>query len=473
MSGVTPTATTADLAKSVPLEKTGSSDLPGAFPETPATEPAAFSVNPIPATEGTGNPIHLAPGEKVPDASTLTKNTISSTATDDAELKAADETVSVAPLPATGGAGNPIHLAPGESIPPPSAITGNTITSNVHTDKESYEKGGVSDVPVLPPVVTPEAERAAKGTGILDLPPISKNLIPESSLPIGDSGAGSFDANPTIQSAGPQSTTAALAGAVPLESEKVPEVVKESQKEAGVSPEASADPTEVKEKAAVEKELLDAVKPAAVTSDDTHHESTPVATTAAEAAGAVGAAALALGGAALAYANGAKEKVIAATGVGAPTTDKSVPEVVKESIAEAGKAPEAASNSEAIAEKSQVEKELLKEIKPETSTGEPAPKIDAPATLSPPVTSKAPDSRDISPTTVPGSHKQTEPVVTSGVTSTTTDATTAPVTPAKAAESKAESPAANSSAAADKKKKRSSFFGKLKAKFSDKDKTPK
>ncbi|KFY33620.1 hypothetical protein V495_08284, partial [Pseudogymnoascus sp. VKM F-4514 (FW-929)] len=62
MSGVTPNSTTAALAKDVPKENGTSSALPGAFPETPATEPDSFSVNPIPASEGAGNPVTLAPG---------------------------------------------------------------------------------------------------------------------------------------------------------------------------------------------------------------------------------------------------------------------------------------------------------------------------------------------------------------------------------------------------------------------------
>ena len=98
-----------------------------------------------------------------------------------------------------------------------------------------------------PPVVTPQSERDQNGTAVLGLPPISKNMIPESSLPIGAVDAAPQDAVPTIQSAGFESTTAQLAAAVPLESSKVPEIVKESQGEAGFSPEASAVPEEVKE----------------------------------------------------------------------------------------------------------------------------------------------------------------------------------------------------------------------------------
>ncbi len=101
---------------------------------------------------------------------------------------------------------------PGETLPDPSTVTGNNINSAVTLDKESYEKSGAfGHAPVLPPVVTPQSERDQNGTGILDLPPISKNLIPESSLPISTSGEGTFDASPTIQSVGPLSTTAQLA----------------------------------------------------------------------------------------------------------------------------------------------------------------------------------------------------------------------------------------------------------------------
>lgn len=510
MSTVGPSATTAGLAKDVPLEKaplehTGSSDLPGSFPETPAaTEKGDFSVNPLPAFDGAVNPVKLAPGEKVPDPSTLTNNTVTSNVKDDPELVAADKakgesepTFGVAPLPAFAGAVNPVKVAPGEKLPEPSTVTGNTINSNVTTDKESYEKsGGLGNAPILPPVVTPQAERDQKGTGVLDLPPISKNMIPESSLPMGAAGAGAYDASPMIQSSGAGSTTAQLAGAVPLESTKVPEVVKESQAEAGVGPEASAVPEEVKEKSAVEKELLSEVKEAPSTSEGTGGKETAdkseKGVTAGDAAAAAGGAAVAAGGAAAAYVSGAAgnaasalptsvtsklpESVqnsinsINAASTSQPTTAaKDTPEVVKESIAESGQPPEAAGNEQAVLEKKAVEKELLSEIKPGTSTGESAPKIGG---LSAPK-SPEPDSRDVSPGTVPGSHtqNQTVPTVSSGVasgaTAPVTPAKDAPATPAKSTpgSSKVDSPATT-----DKKNKRRSFFGKIKDKLSSKDK---
>lgn len=517
MSGVTPTSTTAALAKDAPLEKapleqTGSSDLPGAFPETPAAvEKGDFSVNPLPATDGNANPIKLAPGEKVPHPSNFTQNTLTSGVHDDPELVAADkakgeseQTFGVSPLPAFPGAVNPVKVVPGEKIPDASTLTGNTVTSNVRTDKESYENSGAfGNAPVLPPVVTPQSERDQNGTGVLDLPPISSNLIPESSLPIGATGAGTFDASPAIQSSGPQSTTANLAANVPLESSKVPEIVKESQADAGVSPEASAVPEEVKEKSAVEKELLKEVPVAPSTSEGTAGKGTDKSekgVTAGEAAAALGGTAVAVGGAATAYASGAASKLPESitsklpesvqnsiTSVNANSTAKDTPEVVKESIAESGQSPEAASNEAAVLEKKAVEKELLSEIKPETSTGEPAPKIttadtssglDAPASAA--VAGKPVESRDVSPGTVPGTHSETQtaPTVTSGVGAATTDKvtpakkteettnTSTPAASTPASSSKAPESPASSPAAADKKKKRTSFFGKLKSKLS-------
>ena len=152
-------------------------------------------------------------------------------------------------------------------------MTGNTTSSAVRTDKESYENSSALP-PVLPPVVTPQAERDSIGAGLLGLPSVSKNLIPESSLPLGGTGVGTFDASPAIQSAGPQSTTSQLAREVPLESQRVPEMVKESQDQAGFAPEASSVPEEVKEKNEVEKELLSEVSVAPSTSEGTAGEGT-------------------------------------------------------------------------------------------------------------------------------------------------------------------------------------------------------
>lgn len=155
MAGVAPTSTTAELAKDVPLENAAptekaaltDSDLPGAFPETPDVgEKGDFSVNPLPAAAGAVNPIKLAPGEKVPDPSTFTQETVASGVHDDPELVAIEKenlkkaesepTFGVAPLPAFEGAVNPIKLAPGEPVPDPATLTQNTVTSAVREDPE-------------------------------------------------------------------------------------------------------------------------------------------------------------------------------------------------------------------------------------------------------------------------------------------------------------------------------------------------
>lgn len=224
MSGVTPDSTTAALAASVPKEHPNG-NLPGAFPETPGQESEqAFSVNPIPASGGYGNPIQLAPGEKVPE---------------------------------------------------PSSIHGNTVDSTVKLDKESYEKG--DSVPLGSAGTQPDTASSS----LLAVPPVSKNTIPESSLPMGgpaqraamtdDTTAGAAqqaaaaDPGYNIQSAAPTSTTAALAAGVPLEKNKqtngneptqeVPQVVRESIAEAHQDPEAAANKTAVEEKKEMEQEL--------------------------------------------------------------------------------------------------------------------------------------------------------------------------------------------------------------------------
>ncbi|KAL4873390.1 hypothetical protein BDV12DRAFT_77633 [Aspergillus spectabilis] len=195
-----PGSTTAGLDKDVPLEQRTS--VPGGFPaDTPISE---YSVNPIPASSGIGNPIHLQPGEKVPDPSTFNSNTVQSTA---------------------------------------------------RTDKDSY------DQPATATLDSP-----------FSVPPVSSNLVPESSLPIGG-GANPSTTDPgvTIQSAAPTSTTAALAASVPYESQKkqtdttspaddVPDIVKKSISEAHRSPEAAAVEEVVEEKKELEHELQQKIR---------------------------------------------------------------------------------------------------------------------------------------------------------------------------------------------------------------------
>ncbi|PWY92589.1 hypothetical protein BO70DRAFT_391984 [Aspergillus heteromorphus CBS 117.55] len=203
ISSAAPGSTTAGLGQDVPLEQRA--NVPGSYPATPATEAQKFSVNPIPASSGIGNPIKLNPGEKVPDPNTFNPNTLSST---------------------------------------------------VRTDKAGYDQGASASA---------LAGSSTQGDDAFSVPPVSKNMIPESSLPMGE-GAGATDPTSyTIQSAAPTSTTAGLAAAVPLESQKqttsalpardVPDVVKQSISEAHKDPEAAANEEVVEEKKEMESEL--------------------------------------------------------------------------------------------------------------------------------------------------------------------------------------------------------------------------
>ncbi|KAI8718626.1 AMPK1-CBM domain-containing protein [Fusarium sp. LHS14.1] len=320
------------------------SDIPGGFPATPALE--------------LDKPVSIAPLAN--------------------EL---EKPISVNPLPASEGAGNPITLAPGEKIP--ESITAQSTDKYVKLDKESYEK---SDT--IPGVET-------------ELPPVSANTIPESSLPI----IGAQDV--AINTVTPVSTTAALAAEVPLEPKPaVPEVVKESQEKADVAPEASAVAEGVEEKAKVEEELKEKVPEAPATSEGTAGQGTEksekaqdagLAALAATAGGAVIAAGLTaketIEEKAAPVVNNATEVITDAAAKNLPDAVKEklpvaaqealdakakeqireevspeVPAEVKESLVEAVKSPEAAANTEAVQEKKEVEAELLKEIKPVTGT---------------------------------------------------------------------------------------------------------
>ncbi|KAL9577141.1 MAG: hypothetical protein Q9203_007569, partial [Teloschistes exilis] len=389
MSNVTAQSTTAKLAGEVPKESSKeapketqgtektSSDLPGTFPETPAHEPSTFSVNPIPATSGFGNPVNLEPGEKVPDPSNITSNTVSSTVKDDPSLSKSDgseqTTFGIAPLPATGGFGNPIHLKPGEKVPDPSTFTSNTIHSHVTTDKESYDKG--STAPQLPDVVTPEKERDNKGSSMFSLPEISKNMIPESSLPMGGTSSLEKDPGPIIQSAGPDTTTAMLAGNVPKEATGVPQVVQESQNEAGTDAEAGHNREAVREKSAVEKEIESTIPKAPATSEGIDDQSSSSTAKNADSTMAAGGASHALP----ASIQQSIDEINKGSAI-APT----VPDVVQESITESHTSPEAAGDKTMVAEKRTMEDELLKKVPTEDAAGEPAPAASASLSASAP-----------------------------------------------------------------------------------------
>lgn len=381
MSGVGPNSSTAEMAGKVPLEKnkgvsTQDEGMPGAFPsETPQKEQGDFSVKPIPASSGMHNPVQLVPGEKIPDPLTHNSAIVNSRAHDDPALREGDKTFRVSPLPATAGAGNPIHVKPGEKLPASSTYTTNTAQSHVKTDQASYEKSDAYPR-------SNDARQDTTSSGAFGVPPVTQNMIPESSLPMGSStSAMEKDAGPTIQSAaGENTSTAALAGQVPKESRGVPEVVRESQIDAHESPEASSSKAAVSDKSQVEQELKQKVPEQPSTSENSTMKT---------AAGATIAGAAGLAGGAAAYAAGVPQSIQkaisdmntssnskkeAAPGETAPgETAPGVPEQASSSQVASSTSPEASANPESVASKKAMEAELESKVAKSDESGEAAP----------------------------------------------------------------------------------------------------
>ncbi len=338
-----------------------SSSTPGAFPETPApNDNQTFNVNPLPGTSDRSNPVSLQAHEQVPASKDITSNSIGSNVKLDEEsynrsdanpIPKDNQKFSVNPLPATGGTGNPVSLAPGEKVPEPSSFTSNTVGSNVKLDEASYNRSDAS-APFLPPALSPDSEKEAFGEKAIfgGLGPQTTNMIPESSMGMGGNAAGPMDEKdlgPHISSVGPGSTTAQLAGSQPLEHQRSPpEIVTESQQAANVDPEASASPRALAEKDQVENELASKVPeaPAAAESSAAPKSSNGMFGMAAGGLAAVGTAAAG-------YAYSARDKTTAATG-------KDPMSFLPQSVQAANVAPEASASPRVLEEKDQTESEL-------------------------------------------------------------------------------------------------------------------
>lgn len=422
VSSAAPESTTAELAKEVPREQNGA--VPGSFPETPAKE--------------------------------------------------GEQQLSVNPIPASSGIGNPIQLAPGESVPHPSTFNPNTVESTVRTDDAAYAADAGANI--VPGVST--ADASASQPSAFAVPPVSKDMIPESSLPMGDAAQVPTDAGVTIQSAAPTSTTAMLAAAVPLESRRredtqgapagdVPDVVKASMAEAHQSPEAAANAEAVKEKEDVEHELQQKVS---ATQGGEGTQAAPVSDVPEVVKSSMAEAHQSPEAAANAEAVREKEDVehelqqkVSATQVEADAAAPvgEVPEPVQKSIAEAHQAPEAAASPEAVKEKKQVEEELQSKVPEQNVAGEPAPTVSAATATTAPAATGNPPSTELSPRSTPPPSTG-GPTVTTGVAAAKTSEVSAP----QPATTSTPSGAQAKDVAKDKKKKRSSgFFSKLKEKF--------
>ena len=412
ISGVTPGSTTAQLAGQVPKEtrhaknESAVSDVPGSFPETPFHDAQEFSVNPIPATSGAGNPISLKAGEKVPDPSTITTN--------------------------------------------------NTTTADT-LDKESYDKAGSAQ------------PQSTGGTqmGMFGVPPVGKGVIPESSLPMGGNIPSEKDMGPMIQSSGPGTSTAALAANVPKEPRGVPVVVSESQHEAGVGPEASGNREAVKEKSAVEKELESKVPEKAPTSDgavtgsghvppsvqqsiDEYNKGVPIAPAVPDVVQE-----------SIAQSKTAPEAAASSEVVGEKSAmENELLKDVKPTDATGEPAP---SSTAALADKAP---DATNSKVPMTGAASPAQTPATQGAMAQAVKEHQPESRDISPMSHP---KGQQPTITTGVASSKAPETSTPSKSVPAAASPTSKSSANASAEK-KSKRSSGFFGKIKEKFKHQDK---
>jgi hypothetical protein len=215
------------------------------------------------------------------------------------------------------------------------------------------------------------------------------------------SGLTGREFNTTEQSTGLDSTS------------QVPEVVQESQERAHVEPEAAANVEAVHEKSDMEKELLSHVHKAPATSESGALGNSEQGLSGRAAAGiAAGTAALGATAAGVAYT--ARDKTTETTGrdpvsflppsvasainnmnhglpstndsLASPNVRSSVPEAVVESQHQAHVAPEASAEPEAVAEKSQVERELLDRVPRTHESGLPAPTESAALSATAPVT---------------------------------------------------------------------------------------
>lgn len=453
-------------------EKDASSDLPAE---------KAYGVKPIPASFGTGNPISLPAGEKLPDHEGLTGNTIDSNVTtskEDYEKDASsalpeEQSFGVGPIPASAGIGNPVSVAAGESVEQYKGLLPSSLQSNATTSKEDYEKAGSAAMPIKAAGVdAPELKDSA-----FSVPEKSRDMIPESSLPMSGDATDTIDAGPFLQSSGPGTTTAALAGQVPLEPKSKASVV-DDEMPSDPSPVMQSSGPATTTAALAGQVPLEPKSKATVMDDETPSDATPFMQSSGP-----GATTAALAGQVplepRSKAVVIEDETPSATVTG-PAPD--VPEVVKESLSQAHESPEAAASREAVLEKREVENELLKEVKSTDAFGEPAPTIAAATSATAPATT-APDSkaseptkdvehegepsRDIGPmgrdpdSTAPA---PPSPMVTSGVGESATSAVNTPQKPSTAPSSAASSPAATNNTK-DKKKKRMSFFGKLKDKL--------
>ncbi|KAF5674344.1 5' amp-activated kinase subunit beta-2 [Fusarium heterosporum] len=349
LNTVTPTSTTAAMASEQPIEHKATepntldnkslheenlpletpSDIPGGFPITPANElDKVFGVNPLPASEGAGNPIQLQAGEKIPES-----------------------------------------------------LTAQSTDKHVKLDKESYEKsdaypGIETDLPPVLPNTIPESSLPIVGPDVTlnSAAPTATTAGLAAEVPLETNGAfvpevvrESQEKAGAVTEASTDPTEVKEKTMVEEELKgKVPEAPATSVGTAGVGTEKSENTPDTS-LAALAATAGGAVIAAGFAAKETFEEkAVPALNNAADVIADTANKNLP---------DSVKEQLpVAAQETLAAKNEEQIrqevsPEVpteVKESLVEAGKSPEAAANTEAVEEKKLVEAELLKEVKPVT-----------------------------------------------------------------------------------------------------------
>ncbi|KAM0219546.1 hypothetical protein ACHAQI_000932 [Fusarium lateritium] len=378
----------------LPLETP--SDIPGGFPVTPANElDKVFGVNPLPASEGAGNPIKLEAGEKIPESIT-TQSTDKYVKLDKESYEKSDalpgietdmppvlpNTIpesglpiigpdvtmnSVAPTATTAGLAAEVPLESNGAFVPEvvresqekaGAVTEASTDPTEVKEKTMVEeelKGTVPEAPATSvgtagvgteksentPDISLAALAATAGGAVIAAGYAAKETVEEKAVPALNSAAEAITdtANKNLPDSVKEQLPIAAQETLAAKNEEqirqevspeVPVEVKESLIEAGKAPEAAANTAAVEDKKEMEAELLKEVKPI----------------------------------------TGIYDSVVEQSNEEPKQVSPEVPVEVRDSIAEAGKSPEAATNTHAVEEKKLVEAELLKEVKPAATIDE-------------------------------------------------------------------------------------------------------
>ncbi|EXL84511.1 hypothetical protein FOPG_03088 [Fusarium oxysporum f. sp. conglutinans race 2 54008] len=527
----------------LPLETP--SDIPGGFPATPANElDTTIGINPLPASEGAGNPIKLEPGEKIPESITaqstdkyvkLDKESyeksdalpgietelppVSSNTIPESSLPiigAQDVVInSAAPTATTAGLAAEVPLESNGAFVPEvvresqekaGAVTEASTDPTEVKEKTMVEEELKGTVPEAPATSvgtagvgteksenTPDTSLAAlaatAGGAVIAAGLAAKETVEEKASPALNSAADAITdtANKNLPDSVKEQLPVAAQETLAAKNEEqirqevspeVPVEVKESLVEAGKSPEAAANTAAVEDKKEVENELLKEVKPVTGIYDSVVEQPkeepkqvspevpVEVKDSIAEAGKSPEAAANteAVEEKKLVEAELLKEVKPAATIDETAKVAPEVPTEVKESIVEAGERPEAAASTEAVENKKEVEAQLLKEAEPvpavdevkpqETESAVPAVAAPVAAPLETKAVEAKPDAEPVTKPEEPKAEAKTETPAVGNGSSATGNGTTTTGNGAKATETKATTPANGSSSTANGEKKK-------------------